>query len=162
MNLSIQEILTQALGFALLVFVMGKMFWKPFMQTMEKRRQHIQTELEHIDSSKKEIETLKNQYASHLQKIEDEARTKIQEAIHEGEHIAKEIQDKARGEAQAAFEKSKENLDLEVAKARLTLRKEIADLAIHATERVLNEKMSKDQAQQAKILEIIEGLEKAL
>lgn len=162
MNLSLQEILTQALGFALLVFVMGKMFWKPFMETLEKRRHHIQTELEHIDSSKKEIETMKNQYAAHLQKIEDEARTKIQAAIHEGQRVAKEIQDKARGEAQAAFEKSKENLDLEVAKARLVLRKEIAGLAIHATERVLNEKMSSDQIQQAKMLEIIEGLEKAL
>lgn len=162
MNVSLQEILTQAAGFAILVFVMSKMFWKPFLSSLDSRREHIQKELAHIDSSKKEIETMKAEYTAHLQKIEEEARMKIQESINEGRRIAKEIQDKARAEAQASFEKSKENLELEVTKARISLRREIAGLALETSERVLNEKLSTDQAQQAKIMEIIEGLEKTL
>lgn len=162
MNVSIQEILTQAIGFAILVFVLKKLFWKPFLDSLENRREHIRKELAHIDSSKLAIEKMKSEYAAHLQKIEDEARVKIQDAVNEGTRIAKEIQDKARAEAQASFEKSKENLDLEISKARLSLRREIANLAIGTSEKILNEKMSSDQAQQAKALEIIEGLEKAL
>lgn len=162
MNVSLQEILTQAIGFAILVFVLKKLFWKPFMDSLENRSAHIRKELHHIESSKKEIEAMKTEYTAHLQKIEDEARTKIQEAINEGRRVAKEIQDKARAEAQASFEKSKENLDLEVSKARMTLRREIANLAVSTSEKILNEKMSNDQAQQSKALEIIEGLEKAL
>lgn len=162
MNISIQEVLTQAFGFILLVFVLGKLFWKPFMQTLEQRREKIQTELDHIDQSKKDLERMKAEYAEHIQKIEEEARIRMQEAIEEGRKIAKSIQDKARQESQATFDKAKENLDLEVAKARISLRREIADLAIHTSERVLQEKLSTDSAQQGKILNIIEDLEKTL
>lgn len=162
MNISIQEVLTQAVGFILLVFILGKLFWKPFMQTLELRQQKIKSELDHIDQSKKDLENMKSEYSAHLQKIEEEARSKMQDAVEEGRRIAKEIQDKARQESQATFDKAKENLDLEVAKARIALRREIADLAVQTSERVLQEKLSTDSAQQGKILNIIEDLEKSL
>src|SRR4051812_21383059 len=100
MNVSIQEILTQALGFIILVFVMRKLFWKPILNTLDTRRDKIKNELDHIETSKKDLEKLKTEYAVHLQKIEDEARAKIAEAVEEGRRIAREIQEKARAESQ--------------------------------------------------------------
>ena len=162
MNVSIQEIVTQAIGFALLVFVLRKIFWLPMLKSLDTRREKIHSDLAHIEKSKKDIEALKVEYTAHLQKIEEEARAKVQQAVDEGRRIAKEIQDKARTESQATFEKAKENLELEVSKARIELRREIADLALTASERVLNQKLVGDSAQQAKILEIIDELEKTL
>ena len=158
MSLSLQEILTQALGFLLLLFVMKRVFWKPLLAILEGRRSRIEEAFQKIDSSKKEIEGLRATYETRLEKIEQEAHAKLQSAIDEGRRIAREMQEKAREEAKDALTRSKENLGLEVVKARIELRKEIAELTLLATEKLLREKMS-DEKHREKILEMIEELE---
>lgn len=161
-NIKLGEVLVQLIAFVIVFMMLKGMAWKPILQALESRRARIREEFEKIASARKEIASLKSQYTASLQKIEEEARMKIQEAVEDGRRIAKEIQDKARTESQTTFEKAKQNLDLEVAKARITLRQEIADLAVNTSERVLNERLASDRAQQAKIFEIIEDLEKTL
>ena len=161
-NIKLGEVLVQLIAFIIVFLTLRKLAWGPVQGSLESRRAKIQSEFDKIETARKEMETMKADYTARLQKIEDEARAKIQEAIDEGRRIAKDIQDKARSESQSTFEKAKQNLDLEMAKARIALRQEIADLTISASERVLNEKLSSDRAQQTKILEIIEDLEKTL
>ncbi|HTL47140.1 MAG TPA: F0F1 ATP synthase subunit B [Verrucomicrobiae bacterium] len=156
------EVFVQLLAFVLVFLALKKLAWKPVLGSLEARREKIRKDFEAIEAAKKEIEGLKAQYAALLQKIEDEARAKVQEAVDEGRRIGREIQEKARAESQATFDKAKENLALEAAKTRLVLRQEIADLAMDVSERILKEKLSTDKAQNAKILEIIEELEKTL
>lgn len=158
MSLSLQEILTQALGFLLLVWVMKRLFWKPLLGTLEARRHRIEKAFRQIEASKKELETLRLDYELRIQKIEEEARAKLQQAIDEGRRIAREIQEKAREEATEALLRSKENLGLEIAKARVELRREIAQLTLRAAEKFLHEKMT-DTKHEEKILELIEELE---
>ena len=158
MNLSLQEIITQALGFLLLVWVMKRIFWKPLLGMLEARRSQIEEAFRQIESSKKEIALLRTDYESRIVKIEEEARGKLQAAIDEGRKIARDIQEKARQEAKDVLARSKENLSLEVAKARIELRREIAELTLLATEKFLREKMTPEKNRE-KILELIEELE---
>ena len=158
MSLSLQEILAQALGFLLLVWVLKRIFWKPLLAALEARRSRIEDAFRKIDSSKKEIEGLRSDYEKRLEKIEEEARGKLQAAVDEGRQIAREIQEKAREEAKEALTRSKETLGLEVAKARIDLRREIADLTLLAAEKLLREKMSGEKHRE-KIIEMIEELE---
>ena len=161
-NIKLGEVLVQLIAFVIVFLTLKAMAWKPMQQSLERRRSRIKDELDKIEAARKNIDSMKAEYTSLLQKIEDEARLKIQQAIDEGRKFSKEIQDKARAESQATFEKSKDNLEIEIAKARLELRREIADLAVSTSERVIGERMSSDKAQQTKILEIIEELEKTL
>ena len=161
-NIHLGEVFVQLLAFIIVFWTLKLLAWKPLQNALEVRREKIKSDFEKIEAAKKDIEALKSQYTTSLQKIEDEARSKIQQAIEEGRKIAREIQEKARTESQATFEKTKENLELEVSKARLTFRRDIAELAINASERVLKEKLSDARAQQEKVLEIIEDLEKSL
>ena len=158
MSLSLQEIITQALGFLLLVWVMKRIFWKPILGMLEARRSRIEEAFRQIESSKKEIALLRTDYESRIVKIEEEARGKLQAAIDEGRKIARDIQEKAREEAKDILMRSKENLSLEVAKARIELRREIAELTLLATEKFLREKMTPEKNRE-KILELIEELE---
>ena len=158
MSLSLQEILTQALGFLLLVWFLKRIFWKPVLAMLETRRSGIEKAFRQIEDSKKEIEGLRLDYESRIARIEEEARAKLQGAIDEGRRIAREIQEKAREEAGEALLRSKENLGLEIAKARVELRREIAQLTLLTTEKLLREKMTGEKHQE-KILELIEELE---
>lgn len=159
MNLSIQEILTQAGAFLLLVFVLKKMAWKPLLKLLDDRRNKIVEEFEKIDHTKSEVEKLKQDYEHARSRIEEEARAKIQQAIAEGKTISKELQETARKESRMILEKAKEDIQLEVAKAKVTLRREIADLTLAATERILSEKLDEAKDKEL-ILGVIENLEK--
>lgn len=137
---------------------MKRIFWKPLLEKLEARRSRIEEAFRQIEASKREIERLRTDYERRIEKIEEEAHSKLQAAIEDGRRISREIQEKARGEAKGALERSKENLSLEVEKARIELRREIAELTLLATERLLREKMTGEK-QREKVLEMIEELE---
>ncbi len=160
-NIKLYEVFVQLLAFVIVFWALKKMAWKSILNGLEARRERIQSDFDKIDAAKKEIESLRAEYQLHMKQIDEESRAKIQEAVEEGRRIAHDIQEKARAEAQQAFEKTKDNLNLEVAKARLVLRREIADLTVSATEKILKEKLT-DAKQQEKILAMIEELESDL
>ena len=161
-NIHLGEVIVQITAFLIVLFTLKKFAWGPLLGALEARRARIQSEFDKIEETKKEIASLKADYAVRMQKIEDEARAKIQEAVDEGHRVAREMQEKARLESQASFDKAKENIELEAAKARIALRKDIADLALSVSEKILKEKMTSSKEQQDKILNIIEDLEKSL
>ena len=158
MNVSIQEILTQVAGFLVLLFILKKFAWKPILALLETRREKIASGFSEIERAKQELATLRNDYDKRLAQIEEEARAKLQEAIGEGKKLSREIQDSARGQAKELLEKTKSDIELEVAKARVILRKEIANLAFAATERLISEKIT-DKKDEELITSFIKELE---
>ena len=90
---------------------------------------------------KAELEQVQQDYRRRLAAIEDEARTKIQQAILEGKRVASEIQEQARAQSSAALTKSKEAVEMELAKAKVTLRNDVAQMTVDAVERILRRKL---------------------
>ena len=135
------QILTTILGFFLLVAVLRKFFWKTVLQLLDDRRHRIEESLKDIARSKQEIDRLQAEYSQRLAKIEDEARTKIQQAILEGKRIAVDIQEQARAQGYEIMNKSKETIELELAKANVLLRNQVAEMTMEAVERILRQKL---------------------
>ena len=135
------QIATNILGFFLLVVFLRKVFWNVILKLLDERRQRIEEGLRKIEQGKQEIERLRTDYQMHLTKIEEEARTKIQQAILEGKRIAIEVQEQARAQAQGVMTKAKETVELELAKAKVTLRDQVAAMTMEAVERVLQQKL---------------------
>jgi len=160
-NIHLNEVLVQLVAFLIVFFTLKRFAWKPLLEIMKARRDKFESEWTDIEKTKQELDILKKDYQAHLQKIEDEARTKMQEAVQEGRRLAREIQEKARLESQTAFEKAKFNIELEIEKARVTLRREIADLSIQVAEKIMSEKIAGDQ-QEKKAMEILQDLERQL
>ncbi|MEI7751835.1 MAG: F0F1 ATP synthase subunit B [Candidatus Omnitrophota bacterium] len=160
-NIHLSEVLVQLIAFLIVFGVIKKFAWKPLLAIIQSRRERFVSEWSGIEKTKQEVAALQKDYLGHLQKIEEEARAKMQEAIQEGRRLAREIQEKARLESQTSFEKAKANIELEVQKARLTLRREVADLSIRVAEKILAEKIDGAQ-QEKKALEILGELEKKL
>ena len=145
MNLEIQQILTQAIGFLVLLFILKKIAWKPLLSLLDERREKISSEFRNIERTKSELSRLEQDYKARLAEIEAQARQKIQEAVAEGQRIAVEVQEKAREEGKNILNKAKDNIELEIAKARVELRNQVASLAIRAAEKVLKEELSEER-----------------
>ena len=155
------EIFIQLVAFLIVFFTLRKFGWGPIQKSLADRREHIRKSIEDVELAKREMAALKAEYQLHLQKIEEEARAKMAETVEAGRLIAKEIQDKAREEAQRTFDKTKAALDLEVAKARVSMREEIANLSIHVAEKILGDHLN-DSKQREKASQLVDQLEKAL
>lgn len=161
MNIVPTEIVIQLVAFLIVFFTLRKFAWGPIQKSLADRRNHIQKSIDDVERAKRDMEKLRAEYEMHLKQIEEQTRAKMAETVEAGRLIAKEMQDKAREEAQRTFDKTKAALDLEVSKARVVLRHEIADLSVHVAEKILRENLS-DSRQRDKAAQLVDELEKAL
>jgi F-type H+-transporting ATPase subunit b len=155
----LKEIAVQIIGFAVVFFVLKKLAWSNILGAIDARRKHIADELGSVDQKKKDIEALEKEYKKRLEHIEQEARERIQEASLIGQTLAKDIQEKARVDAQKLYDRTKAEIDQDIAKARLQMRNDIVEISSLITEKVLREKL--DAKEHDKLVEkFIKELEK--
>ncbi|MCA9396289.1 MAG: F0F1 ATP synthase subunit B [Candidatus Omnitrophica bacterium] len=141
---AIPEILTQLAGFLIVFFILKKYAFGSVMSLLDERKNTIEAALNEAESKKKEMESLKNDYESKLRSSEQEARKKIQEAIEDGQRIATEIRQKASAEAAAQLERVKREIDLEMKKAKESLRDEIVELSSEIASKVVAKEIKPD------------------
>ena len=141
LRIDLQQIISQAISFLILLWLLRRFAWRPLLAILDQRRARIEEAFRKIAHSKTELAHLQEEYGQRLAKIEDEARTKIQQAILEGKRISIEVQEQAREQAQAVMTKAKETVELELAKAKVTLRDQVAAMTMDAVERVLRQKL---------------------
>jgi F-type H+-transporting ATPase subunit b len=155
----VAQILTTVVGFFLLVAVLGRFFWRPVLTVLDQRRTQIEEDLRKIAQGHAELERLRQEYQQHLARIDEEARVKIQQAALDGKRLAAEIQEQARTQGAALLAKAKEAIELEVAKAKVTLRDEVATMTLEAAERILQRKL--DPTADRRLIEaVVEELER--
>jgi F-type H+-transporting ATPase subunit b len=141
MQPDIQQILSQTVSFFLLFLVLRRFAWGPLLKVLDERKHKIEGEFRHAAAQREELARLQAEYGQRLTKIEDEARVKLQQAIVEGKRIAQEIQEQARTQSYQLVTKSKETIELELAKAKVTLRDQVAAMTVDAVEKVLKRKL---------------------
>ncbi len=156
---ALPEMVTQLLGFLIVFFILKKFAFGSILGIIDARRKQIEDEFAAAENRKKEIETLENEYKRRLEHIEQEARERIQEASNIGLTLAKDIQDKARQDAQKIFERTQAEIQQDIAKARLSMRNDIVEISSLMTEKILREKL--DACEQEKLVDkFIKELEK--
>ena len=140
--LSASQIFAQVVSFLFLFFVMRIFIWKKFLKLLDDRKARIASELKKIDDARLEVTKAMSEYDRKLGSIDSVAKAKIEEAVAEGERIAREIIDKARFEAEKTGINARDMINDEIRKAREDLKKDIVDIAIAVAEKVIAEKFT--------------------
>ncbi len=159
MNLEWQLLVTHAIGFLITLWILKRYAWGPLLKLIEERRLKIVSEFETIDKEKQKAAELNAQYQAQLRQIEAERRSQIVKAVNEGKKIAEELKATARDEADETREKTKSELEREVAKAKVQLKDDMVKLTVAATSKLLHEKL--DEKNHHKLVsDYIDNLEK--
>lgn len=137
------ELGTHILAFVLFILILRSLAFKPLLKVIDERRDKIQADFKKAEDLAADAEKSKKGYEKQLADIEAQAREKMQESIEEGKRIAAEIQQKAREDAENMLERAKKNAEIELANARKQLRKDVVELTLAATERVLREQIDR-------------------
>ncbi len=137
----LKEVLVQILGFVAVFLILKKFAWKGLLGAIDERRHKIETEFKNIEDHKAGLAQLEKDYRARIENIEQEARVKIQEAANVGIALARDIQDKARQDAEKMIARAQAEISQDIAKARQTMRGELVDLSALISEKIIREKL---------------------
>ena len=151
-------VLTQILGFLVLLWVLRSLAWGPLIGLLEERRQRIAGEFEEAERRKADAGVLKARYEQDLKGIEAQARQRILEAVTEGQRVAAEIKTQAHADAAARLARADEEIVHEQQKAREVLKQQVAVLSIRTAEKILREKLD-DPAQRRLVERFIDEVD---
>lgn len=159
-SLEWQQLLTHALGFLLTLWVLKKFAWGPLLNLMDERRNKIKDEFDNIELKKAETDKVKAEYENRLRNIEVERRQKIAEAVHEANKLASDIKIDAQQEARGIIERTNEQVEHDIAKAKVQLKEEMVSITLAAAQKILHEKL--DDAKERQLIgQFIDNIEKA-
>jgi len=156
MNLiDIRQVLTQILGFLLMVWILRRYAWGPLLAMLEARREKIAGEFKEADRLKGEALELKARYDSELKGIEAQARQRIQDGVAEGQRVAVEIRAQAQKEAAQRLERAADEIMRDREKAKEILKEQVIALSLRTAEKILRQKLH-DPAQRRLAAEFID------
>ena len=160
MEANIYQIVTHIVGFLIVVFLLKKFAWKPLLAMMDERRQKIVDSFKEIDDKNLEADKLKADYEDKLKNIDAERRQKIAEAVNEANKIASDIKISAQADAKKMIDRTNEQLQRDVAQAKIQLKEEMVSITLSAAEKILHEKL--DEAKERELIgKFIDSVEKA-
>jgi F-type H+-transporting ATPase subunit b len=137
--------------FLLLLILLYKVALKPLLAAVTKREQTIQDSLDKAAKANEEAQALLSRHEQMIRSAQGEAQQIIKENRDLAEKSRAEIIEQARDSAQKMVEKAKQEIEKEKDDALLSLRSEVADLAIEATRKILHESL--DESRQRTIVE---------
>lgn len=160
LGLNLKEIIFAMVNFLILVFVLGKFIYKPFLGMLENRKQMIQEKFDRADAVNKRADARMTKYNRQIAGAEEESREIIRDAKQKAEAQAQAIIDEAKAEAAEIIAKAERTIEMEQAKAIEGLHNEIAELALLAAEQIVGDKIE-DAGQEAIVDRVIRNAREA-
>jgi F-type H+-transporting ATPase subunit b len=145
----------QIVNFLILIVILRMFMMKPIMNMLNQRKERIAQSMkdaERVNAAAREAEADKT-------KVLDQARREAQEiraqATRDAEKIAQDVRARADQEATEIRMKAQEDTQKQVELALADANKQIADLAILATEKLLGRELEKKGEQQRFVAEFL-------
>ena len=127
--------------FLLLVGLLGKYAWGPILAQVEAREKRIQGALDESAASRDQAARLLEEHKAQLADARRQAGEIVAEGKAAGERVRKEIEEKARVEAQGIVEAARREIQRERDQAIAELRRESVDLALAAASKLMGERL---------------------
>jgi len=148
----------QALVFLVLLWALRRLLFAPVQQIMRAREEQAQEHLAQAQAQQAEADKLREELQQRLDAIQDEARRRMREAAEEAKAAHDHTLAEAREQAEKTLQRVAAEIDLEKRKAIAELREQVAELALIAASKAVQDGLD-EQAQRRVIERAIAGLE---
>jgi F-type H+-transporting ATPase subunit b len=132
-----KSLIVQAINFLILLFILKRLLYKPFLAKMNERTQAIQKSLDEAQAARAEATRQQEENETRLRAAHAEAAAIRTQALKEASEEQKRLVEAARAESQRLVESAKAQMDADVRRAREELRREVADLATAVAEKLV-------------------------
>lgn len=132
-----KSLIVQAVNFVILLLILKRILYKPFLAKMEERTQAIQKSLEEAQAARTQATRQQEENEARLRAAHAEAAAIRTQALKEAAEEQRRLVEAARAESQRMVETAKAQMDADVRRARDELRREVADLATAVAEKLV-------------------------
>lgn len=154
LGISLTEFIFYLINFLILVGILTKFLYKPFLDMLAKRKQSIKDALDNAELTNRRADEKMENYDRRIARVEEESREIIREAKIRADAQARDILDEANRQAGDMIARAEATIRREKEKAMEDMRHEIAALAILAAEKIVEHEIQK-VGQEAVVDEII-------
>ncbi len=132
-----RSLIIQALNFIILLVVLQRILYKPFLAKMSERTEAIRKSLDEAQAARAQAARQAEENAERLRQAYAEAAQIRARALTEAADEQRRLVDAARAESQRLVESAKAQLEADVRRARDELRREVTGLAIAVAEKLV-------------------------
>jgi F-type H+-transporting ATPase subunit b len=115
--------------------------WGPLLSNLEARRKRIQEGVEAAEQAKRDREAAQREYQARLEEARREGQRLLDRIAKEGEGLRKELEEKARQDADGIIARARAEIQQERQSAIEDLRRQVANLAVMAASRIIGESL---------------------
>ena len=130
--------------FVLLLFILGKLAWKPILQMLDERETKIRESLAEADKARAEAQVAMAEQSKAIDAAKKEAQEMMSKGRKAAETAKEEIIEKANQEAEHIIAKAKREIELSRDKAMEEIRDLAVNLSMAATAKLIGQSLSKE------------------
>ena len=132
-------------NFIILFILLYLFLYKPVLKVLDERARRTREGMELAEATKKEFELAKDEVQKQLEKGRQEAQAIITQAMQVGERLKEESRQEAMKQAQTIVDRTRSELGAEREKIVEDLRREFANIAVSAAEKLIKETLDKEK-----------------
>jgi F-type H+-transporting ATPase subunit b len=134
----------QMINFLILLVILQRLLYKPFLAKMAERTAAIKTSLEQAKAAQAAAARQQEENEARLRAAYAEAAAIREQALREAAEESRKHIETAQAQARKLVDETKAQLDGEIRRAREELRREVGDLAVAAAEKLLRRTLRED------------------
>ena len=138
----------EVIAFVLMIVILGRWVYPRVMQAAEARQRQVSEQLAAAERSREEAEQRLRDAEGQLQKARGQASEILEGANRSGEQLRADLRTRADEEARRMTESARREIEAERQKAIDSVRSEVAELVVAATEKVVGESLDGRQHRQ--------------
>lgn len=144
------------LSFGIVFFILSRYGFPVIVEAIEQRKEYINHSLESARLANEQLATIQTEGTKILAAAREEQHAILKEALVEKEQIISEARKKAVAETRLQIEEASSRIREEKEKAIREIRSEIAALSVSIAEKVMKEKIGRDEKQQSIINRLLD------
>jgi F-type H+-transporting ATPase subunit b len=146
-------LIAYVVNFVILLVLLRLFLYKPVLKMLSERRQKIQESLEQADKVRQEAEVERSEYQRELEEARKTSQEAAARAAQETEKMREAILAEARTEAEQIREQAHQQIEVERQQTMAELQRQVADLAIDLTRKVIGETVVVDEETQRQLIQ---------
>ncbi|MFZ0370239.1 MAG: F0F1 ATP synthase subunit B [Halobacillus sp.] len=141
-GLNLGDMIVQLILFLVLLALLKKFAWGPFMNMMKEREDYISNEINTAEKSREEAQRMQREASEELKKTRQDAQKIIEDARKTAQQQEQSIVNSARNEAERMKDAAKEEIVQEKDKAIQSLKDQVATMSVMIASKVIEKELS--------------------
>lgn len=158
LGINLGYLISQIVNFTLLALLLYFVAYKPVLRMLDERSARINKGIEDAEQASRRAAEMEQEFERQMAEARREGQEIVAQATQASERAGQEILERAREESRTQIERAREEIARERDLAMADLRRQVAELSLTISEKVLGETLD-EQSQHRLIAEFMEQTE---